>query len=77
MGEIEDIRRRLRMSNLEARIELERIMQAGLALQIDSPLTTTEAREDARRQLQASQVQSDRLSSELMALCPQRSTLIH
>jgi hypothetical protein len=47
MDDLEDVRRRMRMSNLEARLELHEIEIAALNKKIASPLTSPRRREEA------------------------------
>lgn len=77
MSESESTLRRLRVSNLEARLELEEMSRAKLALTIESPQTPQDALDEARRQLEDSQLQTARLRAELNTLCPVQSTRIH
>jgi hypothetical protein len=49
MDAVEDIRRRLRISNLEARLELREIECADLIRKIESPRTSLDERMDARK----------------------------
>jgi hypothetical protein len=47
VDEIEDIRRRMRISNLEARLALHEIEAAALTHEIKSPLTSAKRRNEA------------------------------
>jgi hypothetical protein len=47
MDQIDDIRFRMRVANLEARRELHEIERAALTREIDSPLTSAPARKTA------------------------------
>lgn len=47
MDHLDDIHRRMRIANLEARRELREIERADLSRKIDSPLTTTPERKAA------------------------------
>lgn len=77
MSVAEDITRRLRISNLEARLELEEIQRVTLMRTIKSPLTRADAREEALQLHEDSLEYSARLREELNALCPSRSKLVH
>jgi len=49
VDELEDIRRRMRISNFEARLALHEIEAAALSREINSPLTSSPKREEATR----------------------------
>lgn len=48
IDDLEDVHRRMRISNLEARLELHEIEIAALSKEIASPLTSLRRREEAR-----------------------------
>ena len=49
MYELEDVRRRMRVSNLEAKLALFEIDAAALSREINSPLTSAKRRDEASR----------------------------
>jgi hypothetical protein len=65
MNEMEDIRRRMRVSNLEARCELHEIEAAALAREITSPLTPAQNRGLAKIRLEAALAELAVIKAEL------------
>ena len=65
MDEREDIRRRMRVSNLEARCELHEIEAAALVREIASPLTSAQNRGLAKIRLEAALAELAVIKAEL------------
>jgi hypothetical protein len=65
MDEIDDIRRRLRISNLEARSELHEIEVAALTREIASPLTSAQKRAQATTRREAAFAELAVINAEL------------
>jgi uncharacterized coiled-coil protein SlyX len=65
IDEIEDIRRRMRISNLEARLALQEIEAAALNREINSPLTYAQKREDATRRRDFALTEASAIKAEL------------
>jgi hypothetical protein len=65
MDDIEQIRLRLRISNLEARLALREIEAAALAREITSPLTFASRRAEATRRQDAALSEASVIKAEL------------
>ena len=63
--DIEDIRRRMRISNLEARLALQEIEAEALKREINSPLTSAQKREDATRRRDFALTEASAITVEL------------
>ena len=72
-----DITRRLRILNLEARLEFEEVLRVTLMRTIKSPLTAADTREEALRLHEDSLEYSARLRNELNPPCRLQSNLVH
>jgi len=68
MDEMDDIRRCLRVSNLEARRELIEIQRTALLREITSPLTSQDCREQAYKNRDELMIQSAEVVAELHTL---------
>ena len=77
MSGSEDTTRRLRISKLEAKLELQEIERAALMRTIKSPLTVPDDQEEALRQHEDSMDFNARLRNKLNALCRPQSNLVH
>ena len=65
MDELDDIRRRLRISNLEARRELLEIERTAISREITSPLTNLDRREQLSERRDQLAMQSAEITEEL------------
>ena len=65
MHDLDDVRRRMRISNLEARLELHEIEIAALSTEISSPLTSSHRSEEANERRDAQQAEWWKIKAEL------------
>ena len=65
MDEMDDIRLRLRISNLEARLALREIEAAALTREIASPLTSSKRREEVIQSRDAALTEASVINAEL------------
>ena len=65
MDELDEIRLRMRITKLEARLALCEIESAALTREINSPLTSFERRKEARKSLDAARSEQANLFAEL------------
>jgi hypothetical protein len=65
MNDIEDIRRRMRISNLHARCEVHEIEAAALTREVASPLTSSQRRAEAIERRDAALTELFEIKAEL------------
>jgi hypothetical protein len=65
MDDLDDIHRRMRISNLQARCELHEIEAAGLTREIASPLTCSQRRAEAIERGNAALAEFSEIKAEL------------
>lgn len=68
MNDLDDIRYRMRISNLEARLALREIECAGLIREINSPLTSSNRRIEAMEKWETLQDQVSEIKEEVKEL---------
>lgn len=69
LDDMDEIRIRLRISNLEARLAMREIEIAALSREIASPLTSSKRREEATERRDAEHADLGRIKIELDELC--------